>query len=934
MQDEIDILKRMLERERAARKEAEKILEEKSLSLYLTNERLSEINRNLEREVVRRTNEFQSFSRIPLENPEPVLRISYIGQILFSNVACQKLLNDPIIYNKNTYSLNQFCDYIAHLLIESQDRVELEVVCGASYYSFYCVPLHSESYINIYGRDITHSKHAERELKTTASRLTTLIANLHRGILVEDQYRKIVFTNKLFCEYFGINAPPEALIGFDCSDSAEQSKHLFKNPDFFVERIRTILTERKLVLYEQMELADGRIFERDYIPIFENGEYLGHLWKYEDITEKKNLQFALERREEKYRSIIENMNLGLIEVDKEEIIMYANQSFCETTGYSLDELLGKSAPEIFLRGMSKEMVEVIQKRREEGITDVYELMIKNARGEPVWMLISGGPLYNDNKKQIGSIGIHLDITERKKMESDLRNAIQKAEESTHAKELFLANMSHEIRTPMNAILGMSRLLQKTQLDIQQKSFLKAITTSGENLLVIINDILDFSKIEAGKLQVEKVALDIREVLQQVREVLAFKAEENGLQMLLRIDSKISAVLRGDPYRINQVLLNLAGNAVKFTPSGYVEISATVKFETPTFQVVEFKVKDTGIGIDSNKLENIFKSFTQEDNSITRKYGGTGLGLSICKSLVELMGGTIEVESEKNRGTTMMFTLGFEIGSNDEIPKKEECEKLENVLKGSDVLIVEDNEFNRFLASTILENKEANISVAVNGKDAIKKIKTQTFDLILMDIQMPEMNGWEATQYIRQEMNITTPIIALTANAIKGEKEKCLNLGMNDYLSKPFEEEELIESCSNWILKGNKTEKNSKNSSSDITTLQPEYPNEKLFDLFKLEQVSKGNEAFVNKMVLMFIEQAEDAIQKFGEYAESQDYTKIKSLAHKLKPSFDNMGINILKHEIREIEQIDAIQPDLERLTYLLNVVENILRKVISQLQEN
>jgi PAS domain S-box-containing protein len=927
MDEDIAVLKRMLERERAARKEAEKILEEKSLSLYLANEQLREINRQLEEEVRKRTKEVQSLARIPQESPEPILRISLEGLLLFCNEACKKLRQYPIVYQKEQYDIKAFCKLLSQELNEISPRKELEIQVGHSVLSLSCIFLPDEGYINMYGRDITTRKQAEKALKTTASRLTTLISNFQSGLLLEDQDRKIVLVNQLFCTYFGIPLQPEVLIGMDCAESSHQVKHLFRNPEDFIVRIDTILTERRLVLNEELELVNGTFLERDYIPIFENGEYLGHLWKYKDITERKALQFALERREEKYRGIIENMNLGLIEVDTEENICYANQSFCQATGYTPEQLLGQKAVDIFLRGMDTEMVQQVQERRTKGLSDAYELQMKNARGEEVWMLISGGPLYDDHKQYIGSIGIHLDITAHKKMEVDLREAILKAEESSHAKELFLANMSHEIRTPMNAIVGMSRLLAQTPLNAQQESFLKAISTSSENLLVIINDILDFSKIEAGKLQIEKVAFEVREVVEQVREVLAYKVEENGLQLQVRIDPKIARVLRGDPFRINQVLLNLTGNAVKFTPSGSVEIIASLKYETPTLQVVEFKVKDTGIGIGKSKLGHIFDSFTQEDNTITRKYGGTGLGLSICKRLVELMGGTIEAESEKNRGTTMCFTLGFEKGCESELEKKETPVEEARSLKGKHLLLVEDNEFNRFLATTILGNHQAIVTEAIHGKEAIDFVKAQSFDLILMDIQMPEMNGWEATHYLRNELNIQTPIIALTANAIKGEKEKCLNLGMNDYLSKPFEEEEFIERCTRWA--GTIHDNTAPSPGKSLST----HREGKLYDISQLRAISRENQAFVDKMLKIFLDQMQAELPRFEEHLSNQQYAALKSLAHKVKPSIDNMGIVALQQTIRDIEALDPLHPDPAHLTEMVTYCTTTLRTVVEQIEK-
>jgi two-component system, sensor histidine kinase len=925
-QEEVLKLRQQLEYEQYARKKAEKTLKEKSRALQLMNDQMKEINNRIEQEVQKRTHELQSLARMPLENPEPVLRINYEGKIIFCNEAIGKLKGD-LRLDDAVYSFEQFWLYMARIVKEAAKRIELDVQSCEASFQFICVPLHEEGYINVYGRDITVRKIAERQLRTTASRLTTLITNIHSGVLLEDQHRKIVLTNQLFCDFFSIPVPPDYLVGMDCENSAEQSKHLFNDPEYFVARINTILKERQLVVGEELEMTGGRILERHYIPIFENGEYLGHLWNYNDITDRKKNQYALQRSEEKYRNIIENMNLGLIEVDLEEHIVYANQSFCTMMGYAPGELLGKKAIEIFLRvddSMGRKQMNRVQTKRQKGISDACEFLLENKDGENVWMLISGAPLYDNNKEFIGSIGIHLDISNQKQMEEDLRDAISKAQASVKTKEIFLANMSHEIRTPMNAILGMSRLLHKTPLNTQQHSFLKAITTSAENLLVIINDILDFSKIEAGKMQMEEVNFSITDVIAQVSDIVEYKAEEKGLQIRTIVDENIPKVLQGDPYRLNQILLNLAGNAVKFTMQGSVEIEARLQSVSDNIQRVKFTVTDTGIGIEAARQADIFNSFTQEDNSVTRKFGGTGLGLSICKRLIELMGSSIQVVSEKNKGTTMCFVLDFKTGEADALMKEENTDEFENTLQGSHILLVEDNEFNRMLAATILNNQGVTVTEAINGLEAIKACVQHSFDLILMDIQMPEMNGIETTIQLREQLNNHTPIIALTANAIKGEKERCLEIGMNDYMSKPFEEKAFIHCCSLWLGKKYK----------NTGQTEPLPVAEKLYDLSKLQEYGRGSQEFVQKMIGLFLNTSAEGLTQFRELQKMQNWQEISVVAHRMKATIDNMGISALTNEIREIESSGKLQNvNVSRMNHLLDCAESVLTQVQKALQE-
>jgi CheY-like chemotaxis protein/anti-sigma regulatory factor (Ser/Thr protein kinase) len=341
-----------------------------------------------------------------------------------------------------------------------------------------------------------------------------------------------------------------------------------------------------------------------------------------------------------------------------------------------------------------------------------------------------------------------------------------------------SNMSHEIRTPMNAITGMGRQLQKTALTNQQQFYLDTINTAAANLLVIIDDILDLSKIESGRLTLNNAAFSITGLLDKVIFIMRKKAEERGIMLIAKMDTEMAPVLKGDQLRLNQVINNLLSNAIKFTEKGSVTVECVVLQDKDNRQVIQFTVRDTGTGMSKDFLKILFDKFTQEDESAVRKYGGTGLGMSLSKQLIEAMGGKISVESEKGSGTTVHFIVSLEKGTENDLVRVKLANAGEHILKGIKVLLVEDNEMNRIVANTVLVQYGALVEEAFNGLEAVNMLKEKKYDVVLMDVRMPVMDGIEATKILREEVSRSIPVIALTANVVKGEIEKCMNAGMN------------------------------------------------------------------------------------------------------------------------------------------------------------
>jgi PAS domain S-box-containing protein len=584
-------------------------------------------------------------------------------------------------------------------------------------------------------------------------------------------------------------------------DYREKAGNFYK--DQFIKKIPVTYFEFPVI---NSEIANQWIGQNVKL-LHENGWVTGFQAVARDITDKKNAEDAVKLSETKYRSIIENMELGLVEVDAFDNIINAYDRFCAITGYSQEELNGKNLLTIFTGKKFKSKLSLQNTRKFLGLKSVFEIQIQKKNGEVIWVLISETPLYDANKNIRGSIGIYQDITERKNSEGELIRAKEFAEHSKQAKEQFLANMSHEIRTPMNAIVGMTDILLEGQLSPDTKECLDTIKLSADNLLYIINDILDFSKIESGKITFEKAPFRLRDVLDGIVKILDISAKNKNISLTYSVDNDIPDNVIGDTVRLRQILLNLASNSIKFTEKGTVNIDARLRMRQNDDHIIEFSVTDSGIGIPEDKLSSIFESFTQASGDTTRKYGGTGLGLTIAKQLIELQGGNVIVKSKINEGSTFSFALSFKKDLTEKDQKSpEKISYTFTELSGTKVLLVEDNVVNQFLAKKILDKWQLHSDIADNGKVAIEKFKQNNYDIILMDVQMPEMDGYEATAYIRNKMpdpKSNIPIIALTAFALKGEAEKCVEMGMDDYISKPFNQTNLYEKMLKLIKKDSK-----------------------------------------------------------------------------------------------------------------------------------
>ena len=531
--------------------------------------------------------------------------------------------------------------------------------------------------------------------------------------------------------------------------------------------------------------------EQTAVIVFQNGQPAGFHCVTKDITESYQLEREKKYLYQLFQSIMDNSPQAIFIKSTEGRYIHVNKQFCELLMLPELEIIGKTDDELF----GKSLTLHYRNKEAQVIKTQHPARLRQNFNSPKGIRtfsIEIFPLFDHTNEILGVSGIASDITDAVQNQRNLISALKRAESAEKHTQSFLANMSHEIRTPLNSIIGLSYQLLKSDLRQKEHGFVRTIHSASEHLLVLINDILDTSKIEAGKLGLDQTSFSLRELIQLMVDLLRQKAEEKNIKIITEIDPALFDQHIGDPHRLKQILLNLLTNAVKFTPKGLIRITCKVEEDEARQQAITLSIIDTGIGIEQEYVDRIFTKFSQEDKSTTRNYGGTGLGMFITKSLVELMGGSISVSSQKEIGTHVRINLSLpkNLVPVIQLPVKSATDT--SSLKGLHILVVDDNEMNRLVASTVLENHGIIVSEAVNGADAIRKLEKKHFDLVLMDLQMPVMDGLEASLKIRKDLALSVPIVALTASALNEESHRCLDAGMNDFIVKPFREEDMVQ----------------------------------------------------------------------------------------------------------------------------------------------
>lgn len=643
-------------------------------------------------------------------------------------------------------------------------------------------------------------------------------------------------------------------------------------------------------------------------------------------------------------SLIEASRDPLVTISIEGKITDMNEATVKITGFEREKLLNSDFFDYFTDPQMAR--EVYQEVFAKGSVADSPLTLRHKNGKLTDVLFNGSVYKDELGNVLGVVVVARDITEQKIIETELieakvfaelatgiaeeekRNAEYAAliaENAVKAKQQFLSNMSHEIRTPMNAIIGFTKVVLKTDLSEKQKEYLNAIKMSGDALIVLINDILDLAKVDAGKMTFEKIPFKLKSSISSMLHLFETKIQEKNLKLITEYDSNIPAIIIGDPVRLHQIILNLVSNAVKFTSKGKITVSVRLIDEDNENTTVEFAVTDTGIGVPKEEIAKIFDNFQQASSGTSRIYGGTGLGLAIVKQLVEPQGGTINVESEVGVGTTFSFRLIFQKTDLDAELDTEMLE-LDSDINNIKVLVVEDIPLNQLLMKTLLDDFGFERDIAENGKIAIEKLKEKEYDVILMDLQMPVMNGFETTEYIRKTLNSQIPIIALTADVTTVDLAKCTAVGMNDYIAKPVDERLLYSKIVSTVRKTS-TIKSAQLKRKDMPKQQ------KCIDLEYLTVRTKSNPKLMMEMIAAYLQQTPPLISSMRQSLQNKDWALLKSSVHKMIPSFSIMGLSPEFEDMaKKVQDSAAAHENMDEITNLVLQLENICNQACKELE--
>lgn len=720
-----------------------------------------------------------------------------------------------------------------------------------------------------------------------------IVKNSKNGVLVENTDHQILFLNDALLSFFESEFHPSHFIGKSSLELIKSFNDLLIYPQFFLDYNEKPVDQQTEQKSDLLILKNGKTLERNFVKIINPNGQFSHIWYFKDITDSFTVSEKIKESEEKHRRIIENMELGILEVDNNDVIVKVYDHFCQLSGYTKEELIGQKANELLLKPESKEIFEINQNKREQGLSSTYEIPLVRKNGTLAWLLVSGTPVYNNKNEKIGSVGIHYDITDRKKLEQDLKQANIAANKATEMEKIFLASMTHELKTPINAILGMSDLLKTTDLDNEQKDYLQILETSTNFLQKLISDILDISKIETGNIDLNIQPFNLKKIIADVISSFEYSLGKKKVNLIFDWQLQLNNCILGDPLVLQQIVTNLLSNAEKFTDEGFVKLSVECLNQTDHKIKIRFIVEDTGIGIDVENLDSVFEKFIQLPNQKRHKSQGTGLGLSIVKSLVNIQNGVINVSSVKGKGSVFSFDLTYEKCSETlKVKEESKTNKRPPNMSFSDfkVLIVEDNILNQEYLTRLFNKWAIYHEIANSGEEAIERFANTNFDCVMMDIQLPGIDGLETSKRLRSSFpNQDFFIIAMTAVIFTNMEVEVLTYGINAIIKKPFTTDELYEKIAYYFedyKKNRQTiEKINFHSELDSDFLHEFYGND-------IEYATNVFDKFNNIYLKLF--------KSLVNNSDDRTKNEIKKWLHSIKPSFKMVGLSDVELAIDEL----------------------------------
>lgn len=778
-----------------------------------------------------------------------------------------------------------------------------------TYHNARLVALRDESRLLILA-NTTREETARRELQEQQQFIQLVLDTSPSAIFVRDAEGNVLFQNRATEALRGLSAhlqdssqlAPDSVQAQEIARYAETDAHVLATGEQYSYESSVTLFSGEVLWFQTMKrplrLPDGSL----HVLVVST-----------DITALKKAQQTLEHNEKQYRDLMQYSQALICTHDLSGKVLSVNPAVAQFMGLPAESLPGRYLQEALLPSQQAKLGHYLTAIAHNGENrGVVEIPVGN--NELRYILYQNYLVKEEGSRPAYVIGYGQDITDRILAEQELKRAKEEAEAAVRSRENFLANMSHEIRTPMNGVMGMATQLSKTQLDARQQEFLRIIRSSGQHLLSIINDVLDMAKITSGKLELEQTSFNLCDSMAQALQSLVHQAIDKGLQVEgtpLRNSCPHPWVL-GDPYRINQILINLVGNAIKFTPAGgRITVVSRQVAETPDTLTVEFSVADTGIGIAPALQARIFEGFTQAYADTTRRFGGTGLGLSISKALVEQLGGKLQLESAVGQGSRFSFELT--------LPRTTAVAVATSpapfdagALQGRRVLLIEDNEINRHVARLLLEEWGMMVDEAESGPNGLALYSINTYDVVLMDIQMPGMSGLEATAIIRKlpdAAKANVPILALTANAFRADNERYLAAGMDACLTKPFEEGALYRELEGLLRPAG-----------------PPVP-AKSYNLTKLHDMAQGHTSFVQKIISSFLKNMPQSLAQLQTASATNDWQQVARVAHHIKPSLDALGILNVEESIQLLERAPASAESI------LPQLQQAVAQVIAQIQQ-